>query len=59
MRELADKMQVQHSVIWNIENCERKLDILEYLIYCEALNVDYNIGIDIIKDKSSFTHPSS
>jgi transcriptional regulator with XRE-family HTH domain len=49
MRQLAEKLGVHHPVIWSIENCERRLDIVEYINYCEVLNIDPIIGIDIIK----------
>ncbi|CAC9584830.1 hypothetical protein BHECKSOX_1908 [Bathymodiolus heckerae thiotrophic gill symbiont] len=51
MRQLAKILGVQHSIIWNIENNERRLDIVEYVNYCEKLNIDPIVGINIIRDK--------
>ncbi|EEZ80688.1 helix-turn-helix transcriptional regulator [Candidatus Thioglobus sp.] len=51
MRQLAKILEVQHSIIWNIENNERRLDIVEYVNYCEKLNIDPIVGINIIRDK--------
>jgi transcriptional regulator with XRE-family HTH domain len=51
MRQLAKILEVQHSIIWNIENNERRLDIVEYVNYCEKLNIDPTIGINIIRNK--------
>jgi transcriptional regulator with XRE-family HTH domain len=51
MRQLAKILEVQHSIIWNIENNERRLDIVEYVNYCEKLDIDPTIGINIIRNK--------
>ncbi len=47
-RELADKMKVHHSVIWKVEACERRLDLIQYRDYCKALSVDPIEGLKII-----------
>ena len=51
MRELASKISVHHSIIWNIENAERRLDVVEYVNYCKALGVDAHIGISMLEEK--------
>ncbi|PTA49270.1 XRE family transcriptional regulator [Shewanella morhuae] len=38
MRELAAELGVPHSYVGKVEQCERKLDVLEYIYYCKALN---------------------
>lgn len=48
MRELAVELGVPHSYIGKVEQCERKLDILEYVRYCEVLVVNPNLGISIL-----------
>lgn len=48
MRALASKMDIPHSIIWNIENCERRLDIIEYINYCKQLNLNPVEGINMI-----------
>lgn len=39
MRELAAIMSTTHSFIGKVEQRERRLDVIEFLQYCEALNV--------------------
>ncbi|SMN02332.1 hypothetical protein SPONN_861 [uncultured Candidatus Thioglobus sp.] len=40
IRELAEKLDTAHSIIGKIEIGERKLDVVEWLQYCQALNAD-------------------
>jgi len=40
MRDLAERLRTQHSFVQKVENGERRLDLIEYLRYCEALGVD-------------------
>lgn len=51
MRELAVKLDVPHSYVGKVEQCERKLDVLEYVRYCEALGVDPDLGVSLLKMK--------
>lgn len=51
MRSLAERLDIHHSIIGKIEQGERKLDIVEYVEYCEALGVDPIEGIRIIQSK--------
>ena len=53
IRKLAEKVNVHHSIIWNIEHAERRLDIVEYVNYCQQLDIDPIIGINIIKNFKS------
>ena len=48
MRELAAKLGVPHSYVGKVEQCERKLDVLEYLRYCQALGLSPDKGIAIL-----------
>lgn len=48
MRELAVELDVPHSYVGKVEQCERKLDVLEYVRYCEALGVDPDVGLNML-----------
>lgn len=37
MRVLSEKLGTPHSFIGKIENLDRRLDIAEFVLYCEAL----------------------
>jgi transcriptional regulator with XRE-family HTH domain len=47
-RELADRMHVHHSYVWKVESCERRLDLLEYVEYCEAIKCDPLEGFKLV-----------
>ena len=40
MKELGPLLNVHHSIIGRIELGERRLDVIEWIQYCEALNAD-------------------
>ncbi len=40
MKELGLLLDVHHSIIGKIELGERRLDVIEWIEYCEALNAD-------------------
>jgi len=51
MRDLAVKLKVPHSFIGKVESAERRLDVQEYVLYCEALQINYQEGIELcLKD---------
>ncbi|GEK08200.1 helix-turn-helix transcriptional regulator [Pseudoalteromonas sp. McH1-7] len=51
MRSLAQVLGTPHSFIGKIENQERRLDVIEFLRYCEALEVDPYEGLQLIKEE--------
>lgn len=53
MRELGEKLDVIHSWVGKIEQGERRLDLVEYLRVCEALQIDPNEGIEMVKKRIS------
>jgi transcriptional regulator with XRE-family HTH domain len=53
MRELALVLDVPHSYIGKVEQCERKLDVLEFVKYCEALKLNVNNGISILLSQTN------
>ncbi len=40
MRDLGEKLNLHHSIVGRIELGERRLDVIEWIEYCEALNAD-------------------
>lgn len=45
MRELGDLLGVPHSFVQKVESGERRLDVVEYVWYCEALGISPIDGI--------------
>lgn len=48
LRQLGELVGVHHSIIGKVEICERRLDLVEYLDYCEALGVNPLEGLKIM-----------
>ena len=48
MRQLSVKMNTSHSFIGKVEQRERRLDIIEFLRYCEALGASPIEGLRVI-----------
>jgi len=51
MRELAEKLNVPHSFVGKVEQKERKLDVIEYLAYCDALSISPLDGLRVVNRK--------
>lgn len=51
MRDLAKRLDVSHSFIGKTEQQERRLDVVEYLHYCNALGVSPIDGLKAINPK--------
>lgn len=49
-RALAERLGVIHSFVGKVETGDRKLDIFEFIQYCEALNLDVNKVIIDLKN---------
>lgn len=47
MRELAEKTDTTHSFVGKVEQQERKLDMIEFLRYCEALDASPIEGLRV------------
>lgn len=45
MRAMAELIGEPHSFIQKVESGERKLDVYEYVQYCEVLRLDPCLGI--------------
>lgn len=51
MRDFALLIDEPHQFVGKIETGERRLDVYEYVQYCQALKVDPIIGINLISKK--------
>jgi hypothetical protein len=45
MRSLSEVLGTPHSFIGKVENQERRLDVVEFVRYCQALEVDPADGL--------------
>lgn len=50
MRVLGERMGKPHSYIQKVEQGERRLDVVEYVWYCNFLEVDPLIGVGLIQE---------
>ena len=57
MHNLATRMARPHSFIYKVEQGERRLDVIEYIWYCIALNIDPRIGIEVVLDHLNYPSP--
>ncbi|MCW8932063.1 MAG: hypothetical protein OQL19_17745 [Gammaproteobacteria bacterium] len=51
MRDLGVLINEPHTVVGKIESGERRLDVYEYVQYCEALEISPKDGIDVLCGK--------
>jgi transcriptional regulator with XRE-family HTH domain len=49
MRALAERMHKPHSYVQKVEQGERRLDVVEYVWYCQTLGVDPLAGVGLIE----------
>lgn len=49
MRDLAVLIDKPHSWIGKVETAERRLDVLEYVRYCDALGIKPEKGLKLLK----------
>lgn len=49
MRELASRLDEPHSFVQKVESMERRLDVLEYCLYCKALGVEPSKGLELLR----------
>ena len=49
MRDLAALIDEEHQFVGKIETAERRLDVYEYVQYCEALGIDPVDGLKLLK----------
>lgn len=51
--QLATKLNVSQAIISKIESCERRLDLIETRIICQALNTSFQEFIKSVEDELS------
>ena len=49
MREVAEIIDEPHQFISKIETGERRLDVFEYIQYCQALGINPTDGLKLLK----------
>ncbi len=49
MRELGAILGEPHSFVGKTETGERRLDVYEYIQYCQALSLDPEYGLGLLK----------
>ncbi|MCF6208167.1 MAG: helix-turn-helix domain-containing protein [Ghiorsea sp.] len=52
-RQLAERLQIVHSLVGKVEKGERRLDVIEFKTYCEVLDVSPNDFFDLLDNKSN------
>ncbi len=55
MRELAQRLDRPHSFVQRIEEGDRRLDVVEFVWYCQALGLNPQDGIDLIHQAQSLS----
>ena len=55
LRAVADIVGRHHSVVGKMEQDRRKIELMEFVAYCEAIGADPHEGLSIILSKSWFT----
>ena len=53
MRDLAEKLGTRHTLVGKVEQGERRLEVIEFLKYCEALDVSPIEGLRVINPNLS------
>tara|TARA_Y100000588_G_C13840436_1_gene747582 strand:+ start:186 stop:428 length:243 start_codon:yes stop_codon:yes gene_type:complete len=49
VRDLGKILDEPHQFVVKVETCERKINVFEYVQYCEALNLNARDGLDKLK----------
>ncbi len=50
VRDLGELLGEPHQLVVRIETCERKLNVFEYVQYCDALKLDASVGLSKLKE---------
>ncbi|WFF38879.1 helix-turn-helix domain-containing protein [Moraxella nasibovis] len=52
MRSLAERLSRPHSYVQRVEEGDRRLDVVEFVWYCQALEIDPKLGFELILSHS-------
>ena len=55
MRELALRLDRPHSFVQRVEEGDRRLDVVEFVWYCQALGIDPLLGLELILGHHSYS----
>ena len=48
MRDVGERLGVPHTYVQKVETGERRLDVVEYVWYCQAIGILPHDGLDLI-----------
>lgn len=48
MRQLAERLNRPHSYVQRVEEGDRRLDVVEFIWYCQALEIEPSTGLQLI-----------
>ncbi len=54
VRDVGILLDEPFQIVTKIETCQRKLNVYEFVQYCEVLKLDPKKGIDVLMSKSKF-----
>ena len=49
LEQLADRLNKPFTYVQDVESGKYQLDVVEYLFYCKALDINPNHGIELIQ----------
>ncbi|MFW1942088.1 multiprotein-bridging factor 1 family protein [Acinetobacter guillouiae] len=49
LEQLADRLNKPFSYVQDVESGKYQLDVVEYLFYCKALDINANQGLELIQ----------
>ncbi len=50
-RDVAKRLKVIQSQVSKVELCERRLDMIEFVLYCRAVNLDPHLQLDALLEE--------
>ena len=49
LEQLADRLNKPFTYVQDVESGKYQLDVVEYLFYCKALEINPNLGLELIQ----------